>query len=124
MVGPGHIPQSQQPWKWRAQIGYILRQLRTGSGPAFTRVDLQDLNITLEQPRSFASTSITNHTRTIDMSRGIQGLLKHLHFSQSFSLENRGEVVNRVVSRYLELLVERISGDGGTVLSRSVPNHL
>lgn len=58
------------------------------------------------------------------MSRGFQGLLEHLHFSQSFGLENRGELVSRVVSRDLELLVKSISGDSGTLLSRSLPQHL
>lgn len=124
MAEPGHIPQIQQPWKWRAQTKHILLQLKSKSGPAFTRADLQDLNITLGEPRSFSSTSVQNHTRRIEKSNGIKGLLKHLHFSRHFSLDNRGEVVNRIVSRYLELLVGRISGDGGTVLSRSFPEHL
>ena len=123
MTELGHIPRCQPPWKWRVQIKNILRQLRTETGSALTRADLEDLNVTLEQPKSSGSADIEKHMEIIHKTNRGRGLLKRLYYSKANRLDYRENEVDAVVCGYLKLLAKKISGHGGKLLSQPLPNN-
>lgn len=123
MTELAHIPRCQPPWKWRAQIKNILRQLRTEAGSALTRADLADLNVTLEQPESSGSADIEKRMKIIHKTYRGKRLLKRLYYSKAIHLDYREKGIDAVVCGYLKLLARKISGYGGKLLSESLPKN-
>lgn len=103
----------------------ILRQVkpRPLAGPTLTQADLQVLNVTLGQPKSFASADIEIFTEVIDNTKTGKGLLERLNYSKAIGLDYREKEVDTVVCGCLKLLAERISGHTGKALSKSSPNN-